>query len=155
MTKNCQRVRKASKPKISSSLVRQWAARVLKRWSRMATDFGSPNSTDLMTGGIVHGSSTPCLRLHAHADLTTAEDRVVTISGGDVLLVRRFDREKTGAGYQRARMVSGLTLLKTDDSPQSRAKWSYIFLVEELRPVSAPNPKRMPQNCSGACASTR
>jgi len=95
------------------------------------------------------------LTLARACGLTTAEDRVVTIGGGDVLLVRRFDREKTGAGYQRARMVSGLTLLKTDDSPQSRAKWSYIFLVEELRPVSAPNPKRMPQNCSGACASTR
>jgi serine/threonine-protein kinase HipA len=73
--------------------------------------------------------------------LTAAESKIVAIGGRDVLLVKRFDREKTDAGYQRARMVSGLTLLKADDSPQSRDKWSYIFLVEELRRVSA-EPKK-------------
>jgi len=69
--------------------------------------------------------------------LTTAESRVVSIGARDVLLVKRFDREKTEAGYQRARMVSALTLLRTDDSPQFMDKWSYVVLAEELRRVSA------------------
>jgi len=69
--------------------------------------------------------------------LTTAESRVVSIGARDVLLVKRFDREKTEAGYQRARMVSALTLLRTDDSPQLMDKWSYVVLAEELRRVSA------------------
>jgi serine/threonine-protein kinase HipA len=81
------------------------------------------------------------LTLARACGLTTAENRVVAIGNRDVLLVKRFDREKTDAGYQRARMVSGLTLLKTDDSPQSRGKWSYILFVEELRRVSA-EPKK-------------
>jgi serine/threonine-protein kinase HipA len=61
----------------------------------------------------------------------------VSVGGRDVLLVKRFDREKAGKGYHRARMVSGLTLLRTEDTHQSRDKWSYILLVEELRRVSA------------------
>src|SRR5882672_8801022 len=69
--------------------------------------------------------------------LTTAESKVVSIGARDVLLIKRFDREKTEAGYQRARMVSALTLLKTDDSPQFMDKWSYVVLAEELRRVSA------------------
>ena len=73
--------------------------------------------------------------------LTTAESKVISIGARDVLLIKRFDREKTGAGYQRARMVSALTLLKTDDSAQLREKWSYVLLVEELRRVSA-EPKK-------------
>jgi serine/threonine-protein kinase HipA len=73
--------------------------------------------------------------------LTTAESKVVSIGARDMLLIKRFDREKTGAGYQRARMVSALTLLRTDDSPQLREKWSYVLLVEELRRVSA-EPKK-------------
>ena len=81
------------------------------------------------------------LALARTCGLTTAESKVVAIGGRDVLLVKRFDREKTNAGYQRARMVSALTLLKAEDSPQSRDKWSYVLLVEELRRVSA-EPKR-------------
>jgi serine/threonine-protein kinase HipA len=69
--------------------------------------------------------------------LTTAECKVVSIGARDVLLIKRFDREKTEAGYQRARMVSALTLLRANDSAQLRDKWSYILLVEELRRVSA------------------
>jgi len=38
-------------------------------------------------------------------------------------------------------MVSSLTLLRADESPQSRERWSYILLAEELRRVSA-DPKR-------------
>jgi len=77
------------------------------------------------------------LTLGRACGLTTAESRVVSIGGRDVLLVKRFDRERTEAGYRRARMVSALTLLKADESPLLRDKWSYVLLVEELRRVSA------------------
>jgi serine/threonine-protein kinase HipA len=81
------------------------------------------------------------LVLARRCGLTTAESKVVSIGARDVLLIKRFDREKTEAGYQRARMVSALTLLKTDDSAQLREKWSYVVLAEELRRVSA-EPKK-------------
>lgn len=69
--------------------------------------------------------------------LTTAESRVVEVAGRDVLLVKRFDREKTEAGYARARMISALTLLRAEDTYQSRDRWSYVQLAEELRRVCA------------------
>ncbi len=69
--------------------------------------------------------------------LMTAESRTVEVAGRDVLLVKRFDREKTDAGYRRARMVSALTLLRAEDTDQSRDKWSYVLLAEELRRVCA------------------
>ena len=67
--------------------------------------------------------------------------RIVTVGMGDVLLVKRFDREKATSGYRRARMVSGQTLLRTEDTHQSRDKWSYVTLAEELRRVSS-TPKK-------------
>jgi serine/threonine-protein kinase HipA len=81
------------------------------------------------------------LTLARSCELTVADSKVVPVGGRDVLLVKRFDRERTDAGYLRARMVSGLTLLRTEDSHQSRDRWSYILLVEELRRVSE-DPKR-------------
>jgi serine/threonine-protein kinase HipA len=73
--------------------------------------------------------------------LVTSESKITTVGDRDVLLVKRFDRDKTEAGYARARMVSGLTLLQTENSYQSRDKWSYVLLVEELRRASS-EPKR-------------
>lgn len=69
--------------------------------------------------------------------LRTSESRIISIGGRDVLLVKRFDREKVLDGYLRARMISGLTLLHAEDTYQSRDKWSYISLAEELRRISA------------------
>ncbi len=77
------------------------------------------------------------LNLARACGLVTAESRVVEVAGRDVLLVKRFDREKTDAGYRRARMVSALTLLRAEDTYQSRDKWSYVLLAEELRRVCA------------------
>ena len=77
------------------------------------------------------------LTLARACGLVAAESRVVDVAGRDVLLVRRFDREKTDAGYRRARMVSALTLLRAEDTYQSRYKWSYVLLAEELRRVCA------------------
>lgn len=77
------------------------------------------------------------LTLARTCGLATAESRVVEVAGRDVLLVKRFDRERTDAGYRRARMASALTLLRAEDTYQSRDKWSYVLLAEELRRVCA------------------
>jgi serine/threonine-protein kinase HipA len=42
------------------------------------------------------------LRLARECGLTTAESKIETVGGKDVLLVERFDREKTPKGYARA-----------------------------------------------------
>ncbi|HYN78588.1 MAG TPA: type II toxin-antitoxin system HipA family toxin [Lamprocystis sp. (in: g-proteobacteria)] len=77
------------------------------------------------------------LLLARSCGLATADSRVVTIGGRDVLLVKRFDREKTDGGYLRARMISALTLLRAQDTYQSRDKWSYVLLAEEVRRACA------------------
>ncbi|HEX2474682.1 MAG TPA: HipA domain-containing protein [Lacipirellulaceae bacterium] len=64
-----------------------------------------------------------------------------TIAGKDVLLVKRFDREKSERGYLRARMISGLTLLRAEEAMEGRDRWSYVLLSEELRRV-VHEPKR-------------
>jgi serine/threonine-protein kinase HipA len=73
------------------------------------------------------------LRLARSCGVTTAESRIIQVGDREVLLVKRFDREHTPNGYLRARMVSGLTLLRAEDTPRSHNKWSYVFLAEELR----------------------
>jgi len=75
------------------------------------------------------------LRLARACGITAAESKIETVGGKDVLLVKRFDREKTPKGYTRARMVSGLTILRADEAPEGRQNWSYVILVEELRRV--------------------
>lgn len=77
------------------------------------------------------------LALARSCGISTAESRLISVAGRDVLLVKRFDRERTESGYLRARMVSGLTLLRAEDTHQARDRWSYVVLSEELRRVSA------------------
>ena len=72
----------------------------------------------------------------------TADSRIETVGGRDVLLVRRFDRDRaddgrSGAGYRRYRMVSALTLLRTGDGLADRGDWSYLLLADEVRRASA------------------
>jgi serine/threonine-protein kinase HipA len=81
------------------------------------------------------------LTLARLAGITTAESKMVTVGGRDVILVKRFDRERFKGGYSRGRMVSAITLLRTDDNAISRGRWSYVLLAEELRRVTA-DPKR-------------
>lgn len=77
------------------------------------------------------------LVLARKAGITTAESKVVTAGDRDVLMVKRFDRDRTKRGYTRARMVSAVTLLRTDDNALSRGRWSYVMLAEELRRIAA------------------
>lgn len=76
------------------------------------------------------------LRLAAECGVGVVQTRLVTVGEGDVLLVRRFDRESTELGYTRSRMVSALTLLRGDEEATSRGRWSYLLLADELRRVS-------------------
>jgi serine/threonine-protein kinase HipA len=77
------------------------------------------------------------LRLARQCGINTSESRIETVGGKDVLLVKRFDRERTAEGYTRARMISGLTVLRSDDTNDARERWSYVILVEELRRIVA------------------
>jgi len=76
--------------------------------------------------------------------LSVAESRVIDVAGRDVLPVKRFDRSKTEDGYLRGRMVSALTPLRADDTHNTRERWSYVLLAEELRRMTA-EPKRSAQ----------
>jgi len=77
------------------------------------------------------------LRLARQCGINVSESLVETVGGKDVLLVKRFDRAKTAEGYTRARMISGLTMLRSDETKDARTRWSYVILVEELRRIVA------------------
>jgi serine/threonine-protein kinase HipA len=75
------------------------------------------------------------LRLARECGIEVAESRTESVAGRDVLMIKRFDRQKTATGYTCARMISGLTVLRADESSQTRARWSYVVLAEELRRI--------------------
>jgi len=77
------------------------------------------------------------LKLAKICNLTVAQSEITTVGERDVLLVRRFDRDRVEEYYQRHRMVSALTMLQSYDSPVARRDWSYILLADEIRRVSA------------------
>lgn len=77
------------------------------------------------------------LALARECGLDVADSRVETVGGRDVLLVRRFDRDRSDAGYLRHRMVSALTLLRAGDGAGDRGSWSYLLLADEIRRASA------------------
>ncbi len=79
------------------------------------------------------------LLLARECGIRAAESRIERVGTRDVLLVRRFDRERAedGVGWLRHRMTSALTLLRSDDSPTGRERWSYLALADEVRRASA------------------
>jgi serine/threonine-protein kinase HipA len=76
------------------------------------------------------------LNLAKACGLNVADSDITTVGGRDVLLVRRFDRDRVESGFRRHRMVSALTLLQSDENPVARRDWSYILLADEIRRVS-------------------
>jgi serine/threonine-protein kinase HipA len=76
------------------------------------------------------------LKLAEACSLSVADSDITTFGGRDVLLVRRFDRDRAENGYRRHRMVSALTLLRSDEDPTARRDWSYILLADEIRRLS-------------------
>lgn len=81
------------------------------------------------------------LRLARACGISAAENRLEKVAGKDVLLIKRFDRENAKDGYTRARMVSGLTVLRADEAAELRTRWSYVLLAEELRRITT-EPKK-------------
>ncbi|HEX8830236.1 MAG TPA: type II toxin-antitoxin system HipA family toxin, partial [Longimicrobium sp.] len=83
------------------------------------------------------------LALASRCGIRVPEARVERVGAECVLLVKRFDRERTDfgederAGYLRHRMVSALTVLDADDAPTDRRNWSYVLLADELQRWSA------------------
>jgi serine/threonine-protein kinase HipA len=71
------------------------------------------------------------MRLAALAGLNVAPVRLVGAAGKDVLLIRRFDRERTEDGWQRKAMVSALTMFGLDELMARYA--SYQDLAEIIR----------------------
>jgi serine/threonine-protein kinase HipA len=68
-------------------------------------------------------------------NVTQARLQAVGISGkgSDVLMLQRFDREHSDQGYLRFGLVSGLTVLGSNDSYLKRERWSYPLLADNLR----------------------
>jgi serine/threonine-protein kinase HipA len=89
-----------------------------------------PHPEDRWNAARVEGAM---LALARECGLRVAQSRVQIAGGRDVLLVKRFDREKKDGGYLRHRMVSGLTILRTEDSRRDRERWSYPLLADELK----------------------
>ncbi|HMU65501.1 MAG TPA: HipA domain-containing protein [Cellvibrionaceae bacterium] len=71
------------------------------------------------------------MRLAKLAGLTVAPVQLVRAANKDVLLIERFDREKTAHGWTRKTMVSALTLFGLDDMMARYA--SYEKLAEIIR----------------------
>ena len=59
------------------------------------------------------------------------EVRIVTVEGTDILLCRRFDREKTDAGWRRRGFASSLSLMQWDEG--DRVRWSYTAMADAMR----------------------
>lgn len=77
------------------------------------------------------------LRLARACGLSAADSEIAAIGGRDVLLIRRFDRDRAEGGFRRHRMVSALTLLRSEGDTVTRRDWSYILLADEIRRISA------------------
>ena len=82
---------------------------------------------------IEHGA----LELARACGLDVAHSRVESVGGRDVLLVRRFDRDRTEAGYRRHRMVTAMTLMQIGNNLEDYRGWSYLLLADEIRRASA------------------
>lgn len=71
------------------------------------------------------------MRLGALAGLDVAPVNVVSVSGRDVLLIERFDRNAVENGWERKAMVSALTIAGLDEMMARYA--SYEDLAETIR----------------------
>ncbi len=71
------------------------------------------------------------MRLAALAEINAAPVKLVQAAQKDILLIERFDREKTAKGWARKSMVSALTLFGLDDMMARYA--SYETFAEIIR----------------------
>ena len=73
------------------------------------------------------------LELARRCGLNVCNARLQAVDEKDVLMLERFDREYSNAGYLRFALASGLTLLDSDDNYVDRERWSYPLLADNLR----------------------
>jgi serine/threonine-protein kinase HipA len=71
------------------------------------------------------------MRLASHVGLNVAQVSLEKAAGRDVLLIKRFDRQKSAGGWQRKAMVSALTLFELDEMMARYA--SYETLTDIIR----------------------
>jgi serine/threonine-protein kinase HipA len=73
------------------------------------------------------------MRLATLAGLTVAPVRLVRAAGKDVLLVTRFDREKSDGAWRRRGLVSALTLLALDEMMARYASYEDLATIVRHR----------------------
>ncbi len=73
------------------------------------------------------------IELARRCGIDVCNSRLESIGGRDVLMVERFDRAHTEAGYLRFGLVSGLTMLDCDEDYLDRGRWSYPLVADQLR----------------------
>lgn len=134
---------------LRDALPDHWVRRVIARHGGL----GAPSDGDLLLlgpddrcGALGFGRSVeppaPERRFHRTLDLERiqlAESRLTRVGDADVLLVKRFDRDWSEAGYRRHRMVSAPTLLQAEDSATDSgtcAGWARDPLKHEIRAAS-------------------
>ena len=73
------------------------------------------------------------LDLARRCGLNVTQARLQSVGESDVLMLQRFDRDRTEKGYLRFGLVSGLTVLDCGDSHLDRERWSYPLMADNLR----------------------
>jgi serine/threonine-protein kinase HipA len=73
--------------------------------------------------------------------ITVPATRLVQAGGKDVLLVRRFDREKSTTAYLRFGFLSALSLMEWDE--WDRPDWSYQALADRMRAAILAQPAQL------------
>lgn len=69
------------------------------------------------------------MRLAAEAGINAAPVSLQHVGGKDILLIERFDREKSANGWQRRAMVSALTLLELDEMMARYASYESLATI--------------------------
>ena len=73
------------------------------------------------------------LDLARQCGLSASAARLEKIGDRDVLMVQRFDRQRSSGAYLRLGFVSGLTVLNAEDGYFGRERWSYPLLADGIR----------------------
>jgi len=81
------------------------------------------------------------LALAQTCGITVPATRLVQAGSKDVLLVRRFDRERAAAGYLRFGFLSALSLMEWDE--WDRPAWSYPALADRMRATILAQPEQL------------
>ena len=89
-----------------------------------------PSRGDRWNNALVEGAM---LALAKRSGIRIPPARLERLGDEDVLLLKRFDREKVGEGYLRHRVLSGLTVLAAEEEATDRGRWSYLLLADELQ----------------------